>query len=140
MDFFAADLASSRMEEVETRSKRIQNELWELTVSGAQRDRSPVFATFVQTLNEMIDLDAKRLAPRENRIPVVIWILIVMVAVFATFTTGLGLKRRLWVSSFMLPAILAVSISLVADLDMPTRGFIRIDRQTTLRLQQDLQK
>jgi hypothetical protein len=140
MGFFAAGLGTSEMTDIGTRSKGIQNQLWDLTVSASQRDRSPVMTSFVQTLNEMIDLDAKRLAARENRIASVIWILILVVAVFATFITGLSLSKRFWVSTVLLPAMLAVSIALVADLDAPTQGFIRVDRRTMQRLQEDLRR
>jgi hypothetical protein len=70
----------------------------------------------------------------------VIWILILVVAVFATFITGLSLSKRFWVSTVLLPAMLAVSIALVADLDAPTHGFIRVDRRTMQRLQEDLRR
>jgi hypothetical protein len=140
MAFFNAHLESPEMAEIETGSKRIQNQLWDLTASGAQRDRTVIMGAFVQTLNEMIDLDAKRLAARENRIPLVIWVLISMIALFATFLTGLSLKKRFWVSLVLLPAMLAVSIALVADLDAPTHGFILVDHRPMERLQQDISR
>lgn len=128
------------MNDVLERSKRIQNQRWDLAVLAGGKDRSPVFASFMLTLNEMIDLDAKRLAARENQIPSVIWVLILIVAFFATFTTGLGLERRFWFPAAILPLMLAVSISLIADLDAPTFGFIRTDQRALQRLLLDLRR
>jgi hypothetical protein len=139
-DFARSDLGSAQEQAALRRSKDLQNSLWEHVAAVSQKDRSALFGLFIQAVNEVIDLSEKRLAARENRIPAVIWSLIAVIALLASFTTGYSLSRRFWFPAVMMPLMFAAAVALVADLDSPAHGFIRIDQNSIVRLQQDMQK
>jgi hypothetical protein len=134
IEFSNQTLGSQGFQDARARSKRLQDDLWAQTVSLSGQDRGPVFTAFMQSLNETIDLDGKRLAALENRIPALIWILVTVIAILASFTTGYSLRRRFWFPAVIMPLMFAVSIALISDLDTSVTGFIRTSQQSLLRL------
>jgi hypothetical protein len=139
-DYSRANLKSTQEQAAVQKSKDLQNALWEQTTELSRQDRTAVLGLFMQAVNEAIDLSEKRLAARENRIPSVIWTLITVIVVLASFTTGYDLGKRFWFPAVMMPLMFAAAVALIADLDSPTQGFIRTGQNSIVRLQQDLQK
>ena len=87
---------------------------------------------FIQTLNEMIDNQAKRLAALQNYIPdLVLFLLFGIAAVacgFAGYASGLDpLRSRLPV--FITALLVCTVIFVILDLDGPNVGFITISQQ-----------
>src|SRR5262249_12526979 len=133
VDFARADMQSAQEQAAERRSKELQKKIWQQSLAVSSQDRTPIFGLFLQSLNEVIDLSEKRVAGREDRIPSVIWILLTLIALLASFTTGYGLSMRFWFPAIMLPLIFAAAVALIADLDSPTRGFIRTGEKSIMR-------
>jgi Protein of unknown function (DUF4239) len=129
-----AGLDVARFNEATNRSKHIQAQLWAGAVAVAQTDRTTITATYVDSLSETIDLHDKRVAALENRIPLSIWFLILSVSVIAIFTRGLTLTRRFWLMLVLAPITIAIVVALVADLDSPSTGLIRLDQRAIQRL------
>lgn len=138
LDLDNAGLDAARFDEATNRSKHIQAQLWAEAVAVAQIDRTAITATYVKSLNETIDLHDKRVAALENRIPVSIWFLILSVSVIAIFSRGLTLTRRFWLTLVLTPITIAIVVALVADLDSPSAGLIRLDQRAMQRLKAEL--
>lgn len=119
-------------------SKRIQSELWSDVTAITQVDRTAVTAAYMNSLNETIDLHEKRVASFENRIPLPIWIMILCVAVIAVFSRGSTLASRFWLTLILIPITIAIVVALIADLDTPSRGLIRLDQRALQRLKADI--
>jgi hypothetical protein len=134
LDLDNAGLDAARLDEAMNRSKHIQGQLWEDAVTVAQTDRTAITATYVNSLNETIDLHDKRIAALENRIPVSIWFLILSVSVIAIFCRGLTLTHRFWLTLVLAPITIAIIVALVSDLDSPSAGLIRLDQRAMQRL------
>jgi hypothetical protein len=134
LDLDTAGLDVARFNEAANRAKHILAQLWEDAVAVSQSDRTAITATYINSLNETIDLDEKRIASLENRIPVSIWLLILSVSVIAIFTRGLTLTRRFWLTLVLAPVTIAIVVALVADLDSPSAGLIRLDQRAMQRL------
>jgi hypothetical protein len=132
-----------RLEEGVARSENIQNRLWELTTSIAEKNpHSIVVGLYIQSLNEVIDVHAKRLkAGVRNRIPGVIWIALFGISVLSF--TAMGYHSGL-TGTVRSPAILAVSftfsvvIFLIADLDRPQEGFLTVSQEPLTDLRQSM--
>jgi hypothetical protein len=135
LDLASAGLDTARFNEAVNRSKRVQAQLWADAAVVAQTDRTGIMATYINSLNETIDLHDKRIAALENRIPVSIWFLILSVSVIAIFSRGLTLTRRFWLTLVLIPITIAIVVALVADLDSPSTGLIRLDQRAMERLQ-----
>lgn len=112
----------------------IQGTLWEMAVANARLDmNSDVAALYIDSLNGMIDLHAERVAVALHaRVPVGIWAALVGLTVLGMVAIGYqmgiaGSKRSL------VQPILAISFSLVialiATLDRPQGGYIKVSQQ-----------
>ena len=108
---------------------RIQRELWRL--AGQSLARAPVDSAprlYVESLNEMIDMQTVRVAALSNRVPGAVLTLEVAGASFALglLAAYLAILGRGLVP-VLLGALLVTMLLLVTfDLDRPTRGLIRV--------------
>ena len=132
------DADRSQFNEAMSRSKHIQEELWLDAASVAQNDRSAITAVYLNSLNETIDLDAKRVAAFEYHVAPPIWILIIFVSLIVGFTRGATMTSRFWLSLILIPLTIAIVVALIADLDTPTHGLIRLDQRTLQRLKAEI--
>jgi hypothetical protein len=138
LDFDGAGLASSRAAEAANRAKQIQERLWEGVVEITKTDRTAVSAAYMSSLNQLIDLHEKRVSSLENRIPSSIWLLIFCVSTIAVFSRGLTVARRFWLTVLIAPLTVAIVITLIADVDTPSSGLIRLDQRAMLRVKADM--
>jgi hypothetical protein len=114
------------------RSTEIENALWGHVETAAVEAPTPITATFILSLNEMIDTDAERIATFYNRIPLGVWLLLYIVAGFGCFTTGYTGGTRGARSAFnsaLVPMLIAVVILLIFDLMHARQGIIGISQQ-----------
>lgn len=125
------------------RSEHLQDQLWAQAVAiGEDNPNSIVVGLFIQSLNEVIDLHAKRVtAGLRNRIPGAIWIALFAVAVLSLGAMGYhaGLSRT---SRSLAEVAVAITFSavigLIADLDRPQEGTLKVSQQALLDLQQSM--
>jgi Protein of unknown function (DUF4239) len=129
---------ASRFNEAASRAKRLQEDLWLDAATVVEKDRSAITAVYLNSLNETIDLHEKRVAAFENRIPQPVWLLIIIVSLIAVFTRGSTLTSRFWLTLILVPITIAIVVALIADLDTPSRGLIRLDQRALERLKADI--
>jgi hypothetical protein len=138
LDLDSAGLDGSRFAEAANRAKQIQEQLWRTVTEITKTDRSSVAAAYMTSLNQMIDLHEKRVSAVENRIPGSVWLLVISVSIIALFTRGLTLAGRFWLTLVLAPLTIAIVVALIADLDTPSSGLIRLDQRAMIRLKADL--
>jgi hypothetical protein len=126
-----------------TRSQQLQEQLWSQAIAAAEKKPTPITGLFVQSLNEVIDLHAKRLLiGTRNRIPISIWAGLVGLALLGMaavgYQAGLSATRR---SPAMLGMVLAFAgvLFLIADLDRAHEGFLMVSQQPMIDLQRSMQ-
>jgi hypothetical protein len=125
------------------RSENIQQQVWtEAETVGNRNSNSIVVGLFVQSLNQMIDLHAARMqAGLRSRIPAAIWLGLFAVAALSLATMGYhaglsGTRRSLAIVAVAIT--FAVVIELIADLDRPQEGILRISQQALLDVQRSM--
>lgn len=126
-----------------TRSQELHARLWDhATAVGQKNPGSIVVGLFITSLNEVIDLHTKRLELGVgNRIPGTIWMALYFVAIVATavmgYHAGLAGSGR---SLAILALVLAFStvMTLIADLDRPQEGLLRVSQQAMSDLRSSL--
>jgi len=64
--------------------------------------------------------------------------LILCVSSIAVFTRGSTLTSRFWLTLILVPITIAIVVALIADLDTPSRGLIRLDQRAMQRLKADM--
>ena len=128
---------SGEVSEAIRQSEALQNEIWTDAVDVARKNPdSIVVGLFVQSLNELIDLHAKRVTVGiRNRIPGPIWVALFAVAAISLgamgFHAGLVRTSRSLVVIAVGVTFTAV-IGLIADLDRPTQGVVKVSQQALI--------
>jgi len=132
-----------KLAEAIRRSEEIQQKVWtEAERVGSKNPNSIVVGLFVQSLNQMIDLHAARMqAGMRSRIPGAIWVGLLIVAVLSLTAMGYleglaGTRRSLAVLA--VAVAFSVVIELIADLDRPQEGVLRISQQALLDVQRSM--
>ena len=106
--------------------------LWQEADAAARVAPSPITASFITSLNETIDLHGDRLAARRNHVPGAVWILLLAVAGCGAWASGYGsgtTGMRSAFSQIVFPLLVAVVITLIADIDQPSRGFVGVSQE-----------
>ncbi len=149
---FLRDYVDVRLEGVQTgkvdhairRSQELQEQLWTQAVTvSAKNPGSYVVGLFVQSLNEVIDLHTKRvMLGLHNRIPGIIWLALYLVIILAMVSVGYqaglaGTSRSLVTVGLALT--FAVVMLLIADLDRPGEGLLRVSQQAMIDLRNQMQ-
>ena len=115
------------------RSNALQEALWQQAEAVSAKENGMVpSGLFIQTLNEMIDNQGKRLAALRNRVPNVVPLALfgidAVASAFAGYGSGFEAKRnRLPV--YTTGVVVVAVIMLILDLDRPSAGFIEISQQ-----------
>lgn len=115
-------------------SARIQRQLWDMAVVNARKDmNSPVAALYVESLNEVIRLQALRVVVGlQARIPSGIWLVLYALVILGMLGVGyhgaIAGSRRSWATPILALSFSTV-IALIASLDRPQSGFIRVSQQ-----------
>jgi hypothetical protein len=137
IDFAEAGVDDGRLQAALTHARQVQAELWQQAVTASQQAPTPITALFVQAVNETIDLDEKRLAALENRIPAAVWIMLGLIALLTCVTVGYSQRQRIFLSMIVPPLMIAIVVALIADLDTPRSGLILVGQQSMQRVQTD---
>jgi hypothetical protein len=125
------------------RSEEIQQQLWSRAVAaGENNPGSVVVGLFIETLNEVIDLHAKRVrAGLWSRIPAVILFALFFVTFLAMvsmgYLAGISGKRANLVTIALGLAFSAV-LFLIIDLDRPLEGLIEVSQRPMMELRQSM--
>ena len=130
---------SDNTEESIATSSELHRDLWsEATELMSKDDHSIANALFVHSLNQVIDINAERLSfALRNRLPVSVWLALFALAALAMIALGYqeglaGSRRTLAVLSLAL-AFSSVLL-LIADLDRPQEGLLRVSQRAMIEL------
>lgn len=122
--------------EVVTRVRKetaeIRASLWQHTNTATTLSATPVIVSFVTSLNQTIDIDVSRKAAIGNRIPGVVWILLIVVAGCGAWSSGYGSGAgglHSVFNQYVFPALISIVMTLVADIDRPTKGLVSMDQE-----------
>ncbi|HEU5240168.1 MAG TPA: DUF4239 domain-containing protein [Pyrinomonadaceae bacterium] len=131
-----------KLEQSLSKAEELHERLWSQAVAATEKDRSPITGLFIQSLNEVIDLHAKRvMAGLRSRVPAAIWIVLYFLAALSMGATGyhegLTSKRRSVAVVAMVLGFSAV-LFLIADLDRPGQGSLQISQQSMLDLRKSM--
>jgi hypothetical protein len=131
------------LQEAIKKSEQLHDYLWVRAVRAAQQDPRVTVSLFIQALNEVIDLHAKRLAASRNHVPESVFLLLYFVAAVAMgvtgYAAGLGGQRSFWPTTTT-AVLITVVIVVVMDLDRPRRGLITVSQQSMMDLRDNLNR
>jgi len=123
-------------------AERLQHQFWGRASAYGQKDPNPVRAgLLLQSLNQVIDLEAARWMAFHNHVPSAVIYLNAIVALLTMTLVGyaFGIDGVHHVfSMYLLGVAITVVLAVVVDLDRPSRGFIHVSQQPIIDLQHQL--
>jgi hypothetical protein len=126
---------------IDAATARLQSDLWAAIRSPALAQPTPLMALAVAGMNDVLNSQGYTQAAWWNRIPFSAWMMMGVIAVCATMLVGVGTRKGTGFSRLMLvlPVIISMAFFLIADIDSPRRGIIRVVPQNLLALAGSLQ-
>jgi hypothetical protein len=124
--------------QINTATAEMQNRLW-AAVSGPANERpTPVIALAVAGMNDVLNSQGYTQAAWWNRIPVGAWSLMFAIALLCSWLVGYGVRLPRQRLLIILPLAVAISFFLIADIDSPRGGVIRVHPQNLESLRAEL--
>ena len=127
---------TERLQESSLLTSRLQADLWTAVRAPAMAQPSPLSALVVSGMNDVINSQGYTQAAWWNRIPHAAWFLMLAIAVCANVLIGYGARsdRTRSALMFVLPLVVSIAFLLIADIDSPHGGFIRLSPQNLTSL------
>jgi hypothetical protein len=130
----------SQLERVDTETAKLQSEMWSIVQNVAMAQPTPPISLALSGMNDVLNTQGYTQAAWWNRIPIAAWGLMVALAVFCCLLIGYRARRRGVHLLVVLPIIVSVAFFLIADIDSPRLGPIRVLPQNLISLSQSLRK
>ena len=125
-------------QDINQRTAKLQNELWASVLPATTRQPTPIVALVVAGMNDVINSQGYTQAAWWNRIPAGAWALMALMAISCNLLVGYGERRKGSLILFVLPTIMSIAFFLIADLDSPRGGTIRVHPQNLRATMQSL--
>ena len=117
---------------------QIQDQLWKAASEPAIAQPSPTRALAVAGMNDVLNSQGYTQAAWWNRIPEGAWALMSGIALLAHVLVGYGARKVRMGLFMLLPLAVAISFFLIADIESPRRGVIRVSPQNLMSLRAGL--
>ena len=129
---FYEETATRLAAEIGQQTASVQNEMWSVVKSAAASQPTPPIALVVSSMNDVINAHGFTQAAWWNRIPTGAWAMMALMAVSCNLLVGYGERRKGELFLFVLPVVISLAFFLIADLDSPRGGVIRVHPQNLL--------
>lgn len=128
---------SDRQRAAIAEAERLQRSLWRdagEALAAAPRDTAP--RLYLETLNEMIDMETARVSALDNRVPSAVLAIEIIGASVALglLALYLAILSRGVVSVILAAAFVSVLLLITFDLDRPVRGLVRVPDRPLVEL------
>jgi hypothetical protein len=128
------------LQEINARTTQLQTELWSAVQAPAAARPTPIVALAVSGMNDVLNSQGYTQAAWWNRIPTAAWGLMVAIAICCNVLVGYG-SQSVTVGAkllLVLPLVVAIAFMLIADIDTPRHGIIRVNPQNLISLAESL--
>jgi len=130
--------AGDDVDQIRADTGKVQDQLWAAVAQTANEQPTPIHALVVSGMNDVLNSEGYTQAAWWNRIPVAAWMLMFGIALLCNVLVGIGARKPEPRLFMVLPLLVAVSFFLIADIDSPRGGMIRVVPQNLVRLQAGL--
>jgi hypothetical protein len=120
------------------KTARLQDQLWAAMLQPAASQQTPITALVVLGMNDVLNSQGYSQAAWWNRIPLGAWAMMGLMALSCNLLVGYRERRSGKLFLFVLPVIISISFFLIADLDNPRGGAIRVHPQNLLATSQSI--
>jgi hypothetical protein len=115
-----------QLRQINAETARLQDRMWVAVSAPATAQPSPVIALAVAGMNDVLNSQGYTQAAWRNRVPIEAWALLIIISIFCNLMIGYGAQGRAEFLLLILPVVLSISLFLIADIDSPRGGLIRV--------------
>ena len=101
--------------------------LWAAVAPEARARQTPTDALVASGMNDILNSEGYTLAAGRNRLPIEVWMLLILIAAACNFLIGFGAKRLSPATHVILPVTAALAFLLIADVEGPRNGFVQVE-------------
>jgi hypothetical protein len=137
---FYSKQSPEKILEIRSKTDQLQMALWNEILPIVRAKDTPAIALVASGMNDVLNSQGYVQAAWWNRIPFTAWALMAAIAVCANLLVGFGARNfQKNTALFMIfPFVVSVSFFLIADIDSPRGGVIRIEARNLVALKNNL--
>jgi hypothetical protein len=121
---------------INAKTAQLQTEMWSVVQAAGNAQPNPVIALALSGMNDALDAQGFTEAAWRNRIPISAWWLMAAITLCSSMMVGYHVRatRRKFALMLVLPVTVSISFFLIADIDSPRGGMIRVSPENLLSL------
>jgi hypothetical protein len=124
--------------QIDAETARLQNEMWSAVATWAAAHPTPLASLVAAGMNDVLNSQGYTQAAWWNPIPIGAWVLLIVISVFCNLLVGYLAEGEGAFMLLILPIALSISLFLIADIDSPRHGVIRVHPRNLESLAQSL--
>ena len=127
-----------QLAKIDADTARLQSELWSQIRAATAAQTTPTVALAAAGMNDVLNTQGYTQAAWWNRVPSAAWALMAAIATCCHFLLGYYCRRSGRLIQIVLPLAISISFLLIADIDSPRGGLIRVSPKNLLSLSESL--
>jgi hypothetical protein len=135
---FYTTRSPGRASEISAETVRLQAELWSTLRPAIPAVPAPLMGVLVTGMDDVVNAQRSTQAAWANRVPVAAWVLMTTIGIGCCWLIGYRARGTDWVAFMIVPIGVSVCFLLMADLDSPVGGAIRVAPVNLSSLSQSL--
>jgi len=127
---------SDDLERLAAKTTDLQDALWARVARPGATHPNAITSLVVSGMNEVLDDQGYTESAWRNRLPRETWVLMLVIALVSCVLLGITAPKSISRASVLsiMPGVIAISFFLIADIDSPRSGILRIDPQNLIDL------
>lgn len=134
--------SADELRHINAETAQLQNDLWNAVQVPAMQQPTPVIALAVSGMNDVLNSQGYTQAAWWNRIPTSAWALLIATAICCNVLIGYSARtdRGRPMLLMVFPVVVSISFLMIADIDAPRGGLIRVRPQNLVALSDSMPK
>lgn len=128
------------LRKINARTAQLQAALWSAVAAPAAAAPSPTMAVVAIGMNDVLNAQGYTQAAWWNRIPRAAWLLMLLISICCHVLVGYGVRdaKEERTLLLVLPLVMSIAFMLIADIDSPRSGVIRVQPVNLLSIAESL--
>lgn len=128
------------LQRINEETTKLHDQMWSVVARAAAAQPNPIVGLVVSGMNDVLNRQGYTQAAWWNRIPTGAWTLMLALSICCCLLVGYGAHQKKGLLFTALPFLLSIAFFLIADIDSPRRGVIRVRPQNLISLSESLHK
>ncbi len=139
---FYEETDTHRLQQIDTDTAQLQTDLWSAVQTPASTHSTPITALALSGMNDVLNSQGYTQFAWGDHIPLPAWMLLLAIGIGCDLMVGYTGRRPLHekLLSIVLPLFVSISFLLIADIESPRAGLIRVEPRNLILLSQSLSR